>query len=99
MKEIEDKNFIFSIKEKGKTASLKHQIGNEPIITIPRSINIDSQTYTITSISRKAFQSSKTKSIQFSSNSGLQRIKRYIFDESAIETFSIPASVYELQKG
>lgn len=96
-KQIEIKNFLYSINEKEGTAGLlKHQFLFQ-IINLPSTIIFDSKVFSITSVYKDCFSHQKLiKTINFSEDSKLKIIDKKSFFDSSIEFISIPATVTEI---
>ena len=95
----DQQGIIYSINEKEKTASIIGEKCEKSEIIIPRSIDYESNTYIVTSISVCAFDSSEIKSIQFPPDSELKTFSINSFSNSQIESLSIPSSLIELEEG
>lgn len=98
-KRIDQGNLVYSINLKEKTASVIDQKNFKKDIIIPRSVNYESNEYTITSISKRAFQFSQIDTVQFSPDSSIQTIEPEAFFFSTIQCISIPPSLIELKTG
>lgn len=96
-KQIELKNFLYSINEKEGTAGLlKHQFPFQ-IINLPSTIIFDSKVYSITTVYKDCFSHQKLiKTINFSEDSNLKIIDKKSFFDSSIEFISIPSTVTEI---
>lgn len=96
--QTEQEGLVYSIQEEEMTASV---IGIKPDIIeeiIPHSIIYKSKSYIITSISEKAFNSSRVKSIQFAPDSELQTIEKKAFFKTQIENFTIPPHLTKIDE-
>ena len=96
-KRIDQGNLVYSINLKEKTASVIDQKNFKKNIIIPRSVNYESNEYTITSISKRAFLFSQIGTVQFSPDSRIQTIEPEAFFFSTIQCISIPPSLIELK--
>lgn len=79
------------------TAVITNSEKNMNSISIPISVNYQSQDYVITSIGNKAFmQNYQIESVYFPENTELLTIGKYAFSESSLKSISIPASVTKI---
>ena len=89
-------DIIYTLNVKKKTADVvKSKNFRSRLLIIPQSISHESQKYTITSISSKAFKSSWITTVQFEKDSKPHTIEKEAFSESGVESVSFPASVVE----
>lgn len=88
----------YFINKLEKTASIINSGRYKINLTIPRSIEIDSIEYVITSISENAFNHCDIRSVQFSSDSKLQIIEKKAFFGSFIEKIFLPSSLTKICK-
>ena len=96
---IEQDNIIYSINFKDNTATILESKSEKEEIIIPRTITFESIEFVIKCIRKFAFHKSKAKSIQFAADSEILTIESDAFHISQIESFSIPASLVDIQEG
>ena len=92
-KQIELDNILYSINEEEKTVAVigyKKELDN---FFVPRFIVYESNEYIVKSINQEAFKESSLKSIKFASDSMLQTIGDYAFNQAQIETITFPTSL------
>lgn len=66
---------------------------------IPRSLNYRFNEYIIKSINENAFDQCSYKCIEFADDSEVEKFKKNIFQDSDIESLTIPSSLIELEEG
>lgn len=101
--QITQDNIVYLINQSERTASIYSyeydSINDEKIVKIPKSIHYKSTEYIITSILSNSFDSVETELIEFSPDSQIRTIEKNSFFNSAIESFTIPASLVNLEDG
>ena len=87
-------SLLFTLNDDKMTAGIKGLNSNLKDIFIPKTINIDSKEYIITSILENAFENNSTiKTVRFSEDSELQIIGKRAFYNSSLVTITIPRTV------
>lgn len=100
IKNINSSGITYLLSEEESTARIIDYKSNNDEILIQFSIIHEEKEYIITSISEGAFKCcGHIKSIQFTTNSNLQKIEKNAFFNSRIEFISIPSNLVELQEG
>ena len=95
---IKQSHIIYSINFDNKTASVikSNQLNK---IVIPRSITYKSTEYIVTKISEDSFENSPVKSIEFPEDSNIQKIEKFAFSFSLLQSLTIPSSLVDLEEG